>query len=113
MTIVILRLETLTCPIIGQISKKEVIKMTIRNTIIRVWQGTIRPAEALEEIRDEIRKGKKRVSEINGDLLCLLEGVKERLLTVGEAEEEIRWAIERPRRKNRKGGALIVPIFPA
>ena len=80
----------------------------IRNILIKVWQGETKPGQALEEIRDEVR-GKKRATKINGDLLYLLEGVKERLLTVSEAEEEIRWIIEKKPGKNKKGGAFVVP----
>lgn len=87
--------------------------MAIRHILMAVWQEKIKPAEALEEIRDEIRKQKRRIAEINGGLLYLLEGVKERLLTVSEAEEEIQWILKRPLRKNRKGGAFIIPILPA
>ena len=77
----------------------------IRNILIKVWQGETKPGQALEEIRDEVR-GKKRATKINGDLLYLLEGVKERLLTVSEAEEEIRWIIEKKPGKNKKGERL-------
>ena len=77
----------------------------IRNILIKVWQGETKPGQALEEIRDEVR-GKKRATKINGDLLYLLEGVKERLLTVSEAEEEIRWIIEKKPGKTKKGERL-------
>ena len=81
----------------------------IRNILIKVWQGKTKPGQALEEIGDEVRRGKKRATKINGDLLYLLEGVRERLLTVSEAEEEIQWIIDSKERKNKKGGAFIVP----
>ncbi|MEK7568425.1 MAG: hypothetical protein AAB498_02260 [Patescibacteria group bacterium] len=81
----------------------------IRNILIKVWQGETKPGQALEEIRDEVRRGKKRLAEINGDLLYLLEGVRERLLTVNEAEEEIQWIVNSKKRKNKKGGVFIVP----
>lgn len=87
--------------------------MAIRHILMAVWEERTRPAEALEEIRDEIRKGKKRVAEINSSLLYLLEGVRERLITINEAEEEIKWILARPPRKNKKGGTFIIPILPA
>ncbi len=84
----------------------------IGNILINVQRGKIKPGQALEEIRDEVRRRKKRAVKINGDLpylLYLLEGVKKRLLTVNEAEEEIRWIIKKKPRKNKKGGTFIVP----
>ncbi len=81
----------------------------MRKILIKVWQGGLSPGQALNLLQDEaIRDGPNRrlwPRELDDQVLNILEALREKAITVNEAEEEIeegkKWTRKRKVRKSR------------
>lgn len=81
----------------------------MRKILVKVWQGELSPGQALNLLQDEqlIRDGPNIrfwPRELDDQVLNILEALREKAITVNEAEEEIeegkKWT--RTKRKARK-----------
>lgn len=79
----------------------------MRKILIKVWQGELSPGQALNLLQDEaIRDGPRFwLRELDERVLYILESIREKAITVNEAEEdikeEIKWITAQAKRKTR------------
>ena len=75
-----------------------------RQILVKVWQGKLSPEKALNLLQDEaIRDGRNKFSGLDERVLHCLKAVREKAITVNEAEEEIEEGEEWIRTKIKAG----------